>query len=278
MGDDCAVLGVRSNLFTTDSLIYGRHFDASASAAEAGAKLLKRNLSDIAAMGGLPGDAVLAMFLPRNLSLDWLRDFTLGIAACAIHYGVRLAGGDLAETEDFLAGNLTLLGHAERPLLRTGARVGDHIYVSGELGASIVGKHLEFTPRLAEGRFLAGRDEVVSCIDITDGIAKDMLHLLGAGLAAEIEATALPISADLARVETDDQNRLERMLCDGEDYELLFTVVNNADLAAFEQAWRSQSETAITRIGRIVKLDDGPALRDPLGRTLVTGKGYEHFR
>lgn len=278
MGDDCAVLGVRSNLFTTDSLIYGRHFDASASAAEAGAKLLKRNLSDIAAMGGLPGDAVLAMFLPRNLSLDWLRDFTLGIAACAIHYGVRLAGGDLAETEDFLAGNLTLLGHAERPLLRTGARVGDHIYVSGELGASIVGKHLEFTPRLAEGRFLAGRDEVVSCIDITDGIAKDMLHLLGAGLAAEIEATALPISADLARVETDDQNRLERMLCDGEDYELLFTIDNNADLAAFEQAWRSQCETAITRIGRIVKLDDGPALRDPLGRTLVTGKGYEHFR
>lgn len=278
MGDDCAVLSAHANLMTTDSLVYGRHFDDTASPAQAGAKLLKRNISDIAAMGGKPGDAVLAMFLPGHVSLQWIREFTRGIAARALEYGIRLAGGDLAETDGFLGANLTLLGHAERPLLRSGARVGDHIYVSGALGASIAGKHLDFSPRLHEGQFLATRAEVVSCIDVTDGIAKDMLHLLGDGQAAEILPEALPMSQDLARMELDCQRRTERMLCDGEDYELLFTVKASTDPGAFEEAWSAKLDTALTRIGQVVNRGDGLPLRNPQGEALVTGEGYEHFR
>src|SRR5690606_29447104 len=100
-------------------------------------KLLKRNLSDIAAMGGEPRDAVVALFMPPNTALAWLEDFTRGLGECALAHGARIAGGDLTQTTGFLGATLTLTGFAGRPLLRSGAGAGDLLYVTGALGGSI---------------------------------------------------------------------------------------------------------------------------------------------
>ena len=280
MGDDTAVTTARANLLTVDSIAHGRHFDDGARPEQVGAKLLKRNLSDIAAMGGTPHDAVLALFLPRNTSLEWLEGFTRGLRDCALAHGTRISGGDLTETDGFLGGALTLTGFSERPLLRTGASIGAAVYVTGVLGGSIRGQHLDFAPRLAEGRFLAARPEVLSCIDVTDGLAKDLPALLGDGLAAALDVASLPASTASRELAADDPERLvDHILGDGEDYELLFTVDAAADYGAFEAAWRAGLSTPLTRIGKIVsRREPGISLlnaRD--GTPLRTRSGYEHF-
>jgi thiamine-monophosphate kinase len=117
-------------------------------------------------------------------------------------------GGDLTQTSGFLGASLTLTGHSARPLLRTGARTGGALYVTGLLGGSLCGWHLDFTPRLAEGRYLASRAEVVSCIDVTDGIAKDLPALLGPGQAAALDIAALPASPAALRLAAGDPAHL----------------------------------------------------------------------
>jgi thiamine-monophosphate kinase len=168
IGDDCAVLPATRGrqLITVDPVIYGRHFDDSVPPEAVGAKLLKRNLSDIAAMGGRPVAAVLAITLDAAVSARWLERFYRGLAAAARTYRVAIVGGDVAEGRGTVAASLTLLGTATGPriLTRTGARAGDWIYVTGVLGRSrTTGHHYRFTPRLAEGasagteRFRRGR-------------------------------------------------------------------------------------------------------------------------
>ena len=140
IGDDCAVLppAPGRQLLTVDPVIYGRHFDARVPARAVGAKLLKRNLSDLAAMGGRPTAAVIALTLDAGVRLDWLESFYRGLAACARKYRVPIVGGDIAQANGVLAASLTLLGAAagRRILTRTGACRGDWIYVTGVLGAS----------------------------------------------------------------------------------------------------------------------------------------------
>lgn len=278
MGDDCAVSDARINLLTNDSLAYLRHFDDNADPVQAGSKLLKRCLSDIAAMGGQPEDALVALFLPPHTRLEWLERFTHGLSRCAIRYSTRIAGGDLTETDSFLAATLSLTGWSPRPLLRTGAEEGDWIYVTGTLGGSIRGHHLVFEPRLAEGNFLARRESIHSCIDVTDGLAKDLFHILDSDLAAEIAVESLPPSDPCKSAWGDNQEKLlEHMLTDGEDYELLFTLGADEDLEAFEADWSEHLRTRVSRIGRIVSRGEAPALRRPDGTALTTKGGYEHF-
>ena len=160
IGDDCAVLpGVRGRqLITVDPVIYGRHFDATVPPRAAGAKLLKRNLSDLAAMGGRPTAAVLSLILDARVSLTWLEQFYRGLGACARRYRVPIVGGDVAQADGILAASLTLLGQAAGPrvVARTGARPGDWIHVTGVLGGSLrSGHHFRFRPRLSEGAWLA---------------------------------------------------------------------------------------------------------------------------
>lgn len=271
IGDDCAVLPASRGrqLITVDPVIFGRHFDASVPPAAAGAKLLKRNLSDIAAMGGHPVAAVLALTLDARTSVRWLEQFYRGLAAAARRYRVKIVGGDLAQADGIVAASLTLLGEAAGPrvLTRTGARRGDRIFVTGTLGRSLPsGHHHRFVPRLAEGAWLAARAEVRSMMDISDGLAKDLRALAPAGSVAVLFPAAVPRrrGADLRAA-----------LADGEDYELVFTLDRRADAAAFARAWRRRfPRVPLGEIGVFAA-----PRRLPAGAvTLDAFHGYEHLR
>ncbi len=277
IGDDCAVLPASRHrqLVTVDPVVYGEHFDDSIPPRAVAAKLLKRNLSDIAAMGGRPRAAVIALALDETVCTRWLEQFYRGLAATARAYDVAIVGGDITRQKGGLAATLTLLGEARGPrvLTRHGAKTGDWIYVTGTLGGSILGHHHKFTPRLAEGAWLAGRGEVRSLMDVSDGLAKDLPALSPAGATPSVCPPAVPLSAaarTLAR--RDGRPALTHALSDGEDFELLFTVAARTDRAALEKAWRRKFSTRLTCIGRFTRTLEAGAL--PLDQF----HGYEHLR
>jgi thiamine-monophosphate kinase len=280
IGDDCAVLPATTarQLITTDPVIYGRHFDDTLSSAAAGAKLLKRNLSDLAAMGAQPTAAVLSLTLDPRVSVRWLEQFYRGLAAAARRWRVRIVGGDLTQAENFVGAYLTLLGQAAGPrvVTRTGARVGNAIYVTGQLGGSRLGHHWRFTPRLAEGAWLARQPAVRAMMDVSDGLAKDLRALTPPSAKPAIDATTVPISAAARRLAAQTKKSpLHHALGDGEDYELVFALARTVDRTTFEKAWcRAFPRTRLTRIGQFVRTRDLPtsALR------LEQFAGYEHFR
>ena len=271
IGDDCAVLPASRGpqLITVDPVIFGRHFDAAVPPRAVGAKLLKRNLSDLAAMGGCPSAAVLALTLDPHTSLAWLEQFYRGLATCARRYRVPIVGGDIAQAGGVLAARLTLLGAAAGPrvVTRTGARIGDSIHVTGVLGRSLAsGHHFAFHPRLAEGAWLAGRSEVRAMMDISDGLAKDLGALTPPHAKPSLEPGALPLrrGADLRAA-----------LTDGEDYELVFALAAHTDAAAFARAWhRRFPRTRLTNIGHFARSN---AL-SPSAVRLEDFSGYEHLR
>jgi thiamine-monophosphate kinase len=271
IGDDCAVLrpALRPQLLTVDSVIYGRHFDSRLPPRAAGAKLLKRNLSDLAAMGGRPTAAVVALCLDGRVRRRWLEGFYRGLAACARRHQVAIVGGDVAQTDGGFAASLTLLGTVAGPraLTRTGGRPGDHLYVTGVLGGSVrSGHHHDFQPRLAEGAWCARRPEVRAMIDLTDGLAKDAPALCSPGTAPALFAAALPRRQGAS---------LAAALTEGEDYELAFAVGARADRPAFERAWRRAfPRVRLSWIGRLVRRPEMP----PDALVLGDHRGYEHLR
>ncbi|KXU35781.1 thiamine-monophosphate kinase [Cephaloticoccus primus] len=274
MGDDCAVLprGKSARLITVDPVIYGGHFNDTMSPRATAQKLLKRNLSDLAAMGGVPIAAVLALTLDRRTSLRWLEGFYRELAACAHHYAVPIVGGDIAEAPQMhLSASLTLLGNPARGgriLTRRGAREGDAIYVTGELGNTLgTGHHYRFTPRLAEGAWLARQRAVHSMIDISDGLAKDLKAL---------ETGQQPLSAQIfpGRLPLRRGADLRSAVCGGEDYELIFSLSASARTADFERRWREAfPKTRLTRLGHFTQA----GTREAGALNLEDYHGYEHL-
>ena len=271
IGDDCALVGgpAGPRLLTVDPVVYARHFDDSTPAAAVGAKLLKRNLSDIAAMGGRPGVAVVALALDPRVKRAWVEGFYRGLAACARRYRVRIVGGDVAEAPGTLVASLTLLGTlgSGRAVPRRGARLGDRIYVTGRLGGSLrSGHHLSFEPRLREGAWLARHQAVRAMMDVSDGIAKDIAALTPRGAAADLDPSALPLRKGCS---------LREALCDGEDYELLFALDRRTAPGTFEQKWRRAfPRVPLSRIGRFVR-----AAALPSGAIRLSDyRGFEHLR
>ena len=285
IGDDCAVLPPhhsKGNLITVDGLFFNWHFDSSISANDAGAKLLKRNLSDLAAMGGTPSFGVLGIVQPENTRLDWLKAFYYGLAQTAEEWGVAIVGGDLSQSQGTLGGYLTLCGHAERPLTRKGAAERDHLFVTGTLGGSLLSKHVTFQPRLAEGQWLAERASVKSMIDLTDGLMKDLPPLLPEKHGAGIQVGSLPISNDAKETSRrSGKTEIEHVLNDGEDYELLFTVAANTDLGRLTDEWAANFDTQLTRIGEVLGRDDSNSTNRIVdlksGDSISTGKGYTWY-
>lgn len=265
-GDDCAVLllpgGEYDLLAAADQLICGVHYTADTPPEAAGAKLMKRNLSDIAAMGGRPRWALLTV-AANGRSPDWILDFCRGAAECGKKYGVPVVGGDLASlpvrTE---AGTLTILGEVPHggAVLRSGAKPGEGVYVTGEIGNSFASRHhLDFTPRLAEGEFLRGRAGAM--LDISDGVLLDASRLA--------RASHVDVVIDAARVPLRSGAALPRALSDGEDYELLFTAP-----PGLEASWPKHL-TPIRRIGDVIA--GSGAVRKANGEEFSNGKlGYEH--
>lgn len=281
IGDDCAVVPStgRPMLITTDPVLHGKHFDDSVPPRSVGAKLLKRNLSDIAAMGGRPVAAVVSLALAANTDTRWLRAFYLGLAAAARKFRVQIVGGDITQgPAGFFGAFLTLHGEAatDRVVARGGALAGDRIHVTGRLGGSLLGHHFRFTPRLAEGAWLAGRSEVCAMMDVSDGLAKDLHALTPAGLTPALREAAIPVSAAARRCAAQtQQSPLFHALGDGEDYELLVIVCGRADVEKFHRAWRKKfPRLPLTQIGTFV-----PKGKLPAGAvTLADYSGYEHLR
>ena len=273
-GDDCAALRTSGGgpllLAAVDQVIAGVHFLSEGTAPErAGAKLMKRNLSDIAAMGGTPRWALLAL-AARGGSESWVLEFCRGAADAGMRYGTPLTGGDIAGLErDGVAASLTILGEVEESeiVLRRGAKPGDLLYVTGRIGNSFLSEHhLDFTPRLAEGRFLASHRFASAMLDISDGLLLDASRLAAASrVALTVEQERIPLRAGAVP---------ESAWSDGEDYELLFTVP--ADAAAQLEAEWPPGFAPLTRIGS-VSAGSGEVL-DPEGNSLTEHRksGYEH--
>jgi thiamine-monophosphate kinase len=271
IGDDCAVLPASRGpqLITVDPVIYPHHFNDLVPPRHVGAKLLKRNLSDLAAMGGRPTAAVLALTLGPTVSLDWLERFYRGLSFCARRFGVAIVGGDIAQANSVLAASLTLLGEATGPrtLTRTGAQIGDRIYVTGVLGDSLrTGHHYKFIPRLMEGAWLARRPEVRAMMDVSDGLAKDLHALTPLGATPALITDTLPRRRGVS---------IRSALSDGEDYELLFTLASNADRVTFNRAWKAAfPRVRLTCIGSFVT----PGKLSERVVDLASYRGYEHLR
>ena len=281
IGDDCAVIPPTKNhqLVTTDPVIFGRHFDASVPPQSVGAKLLKRNLSDIAAMGGKPVAAVISLALAPDTSVAWLRGFYRGLARCALRYRVKIVGGDITEgPAGFVGAFLTLHGESTgtRVVTRSGARAGDRIYVTGSLGGSLLGHHHRFSPRLAEGAWLARRKEVCSMMDVSDGLAKDLDSLTPDSLAPALFEKNIPISASArSAARNSHSSPLHHALCDGEDYELLIVVRARSEQKRFERDWKKRfPKTKLSHLGQFFPKRQTPA--DAL--RLADYRGYEHLR
>lgn len=277
IGDDAAVL--RSNrrqdiLFATDMLIEDRHFRLSeASAFEIGWKALAVNISDIAAMGGRPTYAVVSLGLPKHLPVNFVREFYRGFRAVARRFDVQLVGGDTNESAKLVA-SVALLGETigGRCVKRSGAKIGDIIFVTGALGGSYISrKHLRFMPRVKEAQFLARYFKPSAMMDISDGLASDIQRLTEASrVGASLNEAAIPVSRSA--------NSAARALTDGEDFELLFTL----PVRTAERLLRSATKKKSMRfypIGRIVHRKEGITLIGSDGRRRsLLKKGFDHFR
>lgn len=262
IGDDCAVCPVSADeslLFTADMLGEGIHFlRHAASPYEIGAKSLTVNLSDIAAMGGKPVATLLSLGVTRDAADEWAREFMRGYRDVSERFGVALVGGDTTVAEERISINVTAIGRIPTRNIkrRRDARAGDVVMVGGRLGASAAGLrdilagnlstpnavlHRNPQAQVAEGQWLGGQECVHAMMDISDGTASDLVHILEAsGVGAEIETDLIPTDTTL-----------EDALCGGEDYKLLFTVAPESAgelVARFRSAFGSE----IYPIGRIV--------------------------
>ena len=302
VGDDCAIINPPPGTqlaVSSDMLVEGRHFFSDVSPYSLGHKALAVNLSDLAACGATPIGFTLALALPR-IDEAWLQEFSRGLWALADAHGCALMGGDT--TQGPLNICITVFGEVPsgRALLRSGAQVGDDIYVSGTLGdarlalEALQGKielppeilaqarqRLELpTPRVALGTALRGI--ATSSIDISDGLAGDLGHILkasgvGAQVDAEITINLIAASAgfDWAKGQYDAKEHLNRVLSGGDDYELAFTAPPSAKGAV--QAASASSQTPVTRIG-VIQSEPGMQLVDSSG-IAVDGQfaSFDHF-
>ena len=285
-GDDCAVLddGLpdRLLLFKTDAVVEGVHFTSDTPPEKIGHKALGRCLSDIAAMAGTPTAALITIGLPRDFKLEVVEAIYAGMNALARRHQVAIVGGETTSSPERMFISVALLGWVPRGkgVLRSGAEAGDAIFVTGELGGSLTSKHLEFQPRLVEARWLAQQFSLHAMLDISDGLAGDLRHILAASrVGAELLATSIPVSRDArlaSKAGTSAKPALLAALTDGEDFELLFTVASR-DAVPLLDAWRKQfPKLALTCVGRI-KAGEGVTIRDKHSVRPLTAYGYEHF-
>ncbi len=285
-GDDCAVLDVGlpddQLLFKTDAVVEGVHFTSDAPAEKVGHKALARCLSDVAAMAGKPTAALITLALPPKFDLTYVEGIYCGINTLAERWRVAIAGGETTTNPSQILISIALVGvvSKQRTLLRSGSKAGDALFVTGELGGSLSGKHLEFEPRLAEAQWLAENFPVHAMIDISDGLAGDLRHLMHAAkVGAEILSRAIPISraAKLqAQAESSAKPPLLAALTDGEDFELLFTLPGNQAVPLLD-AWKTQfPKLKLTCIGKM-SAEPGLKIRDKDGIRELNVKGYTHF-
>ncbi|MBI2603033.1 MAG: thiamine-monophosphate kinase [Deltaproteobacteria bacterium] len=278
IGDDAAVYKhtVGSfGLFATDMLVEGIHFESNADPELVGRKALAVNLSDIAAMGGKPTFAVIALAIPPSKGAEYGLKVMEGIRKLADEFQVCICGGDTVRSNTETSVAVSVLGEAaeQSPLLRNGAKPGDAIAVTGSLGGSLAsGKHLSFTPRVKEGLLLNKHFKIHSMIDLSDGLVSDLKHILvESKCGALLFPDKIPISAAIIHHAWKD--RLRMALCDGEDFELLFTLpAGEAEKLTAKQAF----DCPVTIIGTVQKERGLFWQREDAELEPILWKGYEH--
>ena len=313
VGDDAAVLDVpagRQLVASIDTLISGVHFPENTAADAIGHKALAVNLSDLAAMGATPAWFTLALTLPE-INTDWLDGFSQGLRTLAQQHRIALVGGDT--TQGPLSISIQAMGFADigKAMLRSGAKAGDRLYVTGSLGDAAAGlqayldnlalaetdrrfcrKRLDYPQaRLAESRII--KDYASSCIDVSDGLLQDLRHILqassgnGVKLGAKLDSRKLPLSAALKRL---DQNLARQYaLSGGDDYELLFTISRQKE-ALFLEAMSRHELAGVSCIGEItdreslMSEDMSEDMMDSMADSIVDennnplkSAGYNHF-
>jgi len=283
IGDDAAVIrmgGADECVMTVDMLMDHVDFElAGADPRRVGRKALAVNLSDLAAMAARPLAGVVALALPRLGGMALAVELYEGMLPLAEQYGLAIAGGDTNSWDGPLVLSVTLLGRPGRrgPLLRSGARPGDRILVTGSFGGSILGRHFDFSPRVNEALLLHERYRLRAGIDVSDGLSIDLARLADAsGCGAEMEMAAVPVAEAARRLadqRSDGSTPLDHALSDGEDFELILAV-------APEEAARALAEqplgVPLTEIGRFVAERGLWQLDESGGRRPLAPKGYLH--
>ncbi|MCF7838190.1 MAG: thiamine-phosphate kinase [Candidatus Marinimicrobia bacterium] len=283
VGGDCAVgplpPGEWDVALASDPVIQGVHFEWGSPPAGVGHKALGRVLSDLAAVGAKPLWALVNIVARPDQSVAWLEAFYDGLNRLARRHQCDLIGGDLARGADFQA---HVFGVGITPkataLTRASARPGDVLFVTGELGGSRQGRQFRFEPRVAEGQWLRAQAGHSAAIDLSDGLATDVRHVLAAsGVGARLRIHDLPVAAAAAKC-GDDRPPWVHALTDGEDFELLFGV-RPAQAATLAAAWRQVFQTPLWAIGELtdqpgqLEIQTAPAAR----WEIVSFTGFDHY-
>ena len=265
-GDDCAVAPLDEDhwqLLKTDAIVESIHFFPTDEAKRVGWKAIARVVSDFAAMGGRPQWFLVTLGIPQSYSIEKLEQLYAGMGECLQSYGGSLCGG---ETTSIPAGGALMISIAatgwvkkSQLTLRSTAAQDDVIFVTGHLGGSLAGRHLDVTPRLLEAEWLTSRSFPSAMMDLSDGLARDLPRLAAASnLGYQLDLSSLPLHNGCSAAQA---------LSDGEDYELLFTV-NPDRIAQLKQQWSLEfPDTPITRVGTIVRIDESMQLKG----------GWDHF-
>lgn len=220
-GDDCAVMALDKGhyqLFTCDMIVEGQDFTAKDNLRLIGRKALAISLSDIAACGGIPRYAVVSLAMPSHTTVEAADNIAKGILSLAKEYKVNIVGGDISKAPCLII-DVAMIGIVEKKnlVLRSGAKIGDIVFVTGDLGGAILGKHLKFIPRINEARYLVRNFKVNAMIDISDGLTQDLGHILESSkVGGLIYENLVPVSRKA--------KNLGEALSSGEDFELLFTL------------------------------------------------------
>jgi thiamine-monophosphate kinase len=298
LSDDAALLDPpagRQLVLAADAMVAGVHFLPDDPPETIGRKLLRANLSDLAAMGAVPLAYLLTVSLPRDIAPGWLEGFSTGLALDQAEYGLQVLGGDTTSTPGPISLSLTILGHVApgTALRRSGAVIDDDIWVSGTIGdgtlglAVLLGQQPPDTegfladryrlprPRVALGQALVGLAS--AAMDVSDGLVQDLGHLCrAAGLGAEIQADSVPLSDAGAALLARDAGLLPRILTGGDDYELIFAAPRAA--APLIESRAAACGVAVTRIGRFAAGEPLVTVKDGQGGVISLGSGgWSHF-
>jgi thiamine-monophosphate kinase len=280
-GDDCAIVESgrpgRLELLKTDCLVEGIHFAKDSPPELVGWKAMARPLSDFAAMSGVPRFALVTLIVPSQRKLAWVKQLYRGIEKAARAFDVAVVGGETSNTKGPAVISISVTGFVEKTrwVGRSGGKSNDDLFVTGRLGGSLRGRHLQFVPRLAESRWLTKNFRVHAMMDLSDGLGSDLPRLARAsGLGFEVNEPALPLNPGCTSAQA---------ISDGEDYELLFAI-SPRDSRSLLTRWRRKfPKLPLTRIGRLNRKSKIENRRNAARGASEAGlskfpRGYVHFQ
>lgn len=266
--DDCAIIRNRATpdvltLLKTDCIVEGVHYLPDTPPSKVGWKAMARAISDIAAMGGIPEQALVTLVIQPEREINYVRGLYKGLEKAARDHNISIVGGETASCAGAAMISISMTGHVEKShcARRSTGRPGDTLYVTGQLGGSIGGRHLTFRPRLAEARWLATHFNIRAMMDISDGLAKDVPRLAkSSGTGYQIKPEKLPCSRGCS---------IEQAATDGEDYELLFAL-GPRDSRRLSATWPKKfPKLSLKKIGHLTKQGVAEGLQPG---------GWEHFK